>query len=384
MPKDAGTKTVTPGIIKKKGLTVIFRLGLLCLMWDRMFRTKNKDRIISFVRVSSFYLLMQILTLTKMKNLSLIIGCLVSISSFGQLPNYVPTDSLISYYPFNGNANDESGHGYNGTVSGATITADRFGVQNSAYQLSAVGSKIDLLNDGNWLKKDRTISFWFSSQSNGNLQRVLGYRPTCSGTSEEQGFEFLINSSNQIIEHWHTNYPNVIGKTFITNEWSHVAFSKKDTIGTFYVNGDSVTSIHPILGISQITTLSISSGISCIANFPNNSNKRFRGKIDEIGIWNRALSKAEISNLFNTTTNIKDKIKGQTFDIYPNPISNQFTIEGNQSLKGQSFEVYDITGKRKMIGQITGPKTKVENIELKSGVYILAIDGKLRKRLIVN
>ncbi len=319
-----------------------------------------------------------------MKNLSLIIGCLVSISSFGQLPNYVPTDSLISYYPFNGNANDESGHGHNGTVSGATITADRFGVQNSAYQLSAVGSKIDLLDGGNWLKKDRTISFWFSSQSTGTEQRVFGYRPTCSGTSGEQGFEFIINGSNPIIEHWHSNYPNVIGKTFVPNQWTHVVFLKKDTIGTFYVNGDSVTSIHPILGISQITTLSISSGISCIANFPINSNKRYRGKIDEIGIWNRALSKVEISNLFNTTTNTKDKIKDQTFDIYPNPISNQFTIEGNQSLIGQSFEVFDITGKRQIFGSITGTKTKVDGFNLKSGVYIVSIGGQFQKRLMVD
>jgi len=319
-----------------------------------------------------------------MKKIFFLISSLISISSYAQLPNYIPTDSLIGFYPFNSNANDLSGNGNNGTVSGATITADRFGVQNSAYQLSAVGSKIDLLDGGNWLKKDRTISFWFSSQSNGNLQRVLGYRPTCSGTSEEQGFEFLINSSNQIIEHWHTHYPNVIGKTFTTNQWTHVAFSKKDTIGTFYVNGDSVTSIHPISGITQVTTLSISSGISCIANFPNNSSKRFRGKIDEIGIWNRALSMVEISNLFNTTTNTKDKIKDQTFDIYPNPISNQFTIEGNESIIGQPYEIFDITGKRKMIGLITGPKTKVEDIDLKSGVYILAIDGKLQKRLIVN
>jgi hypothetical protein len=319
-----------------------------------------------------------------MKKIFFLISSLISISSYAQLPNYIPTDSLIGFYPFNSNANDLSGNGNNGTVSGATITADRFGVQNSAYQLSAVGSKIDLLDGGNWLKKDRTISFWFSSQSNGNLQRVLGYRPTCSGTSEEQGFEFLLNSSNPIIEHWHTNYPNVIGKNFIPNEWTHVVFSKKDTLGTFYINGDSVTSIHPIFGITQVTTLSISSGISCIANFPNNSSKRFRGKIDEIGIWNRALSKVEISNLFTTTTSINDKIKNQTFAFYPNPISNQVTIEGTESIIGQPYEIFDITGKRQLIGQITDSKTTVDNIVLKSGVYILAIGGKYQKRLIVN
>ena len=45
-------------------------------------------------------------------------------------------DGLVAYYPFNGNANDESGNGYNGTVYGATLTYDRFGNPNSAYSFN--------------------------------------------------------------------------------------------------------------------------------------------------------------------------------------------------------------------------------------------------------
>lgn len=53
------------------------------------------------------------------------------------------TDGLVAYYPFNGNANDESGKGYNGKVNGATLTADRFGNANSAYSFDG-NSDIDL------------------------------------------------------------------------------------------------------------------------------------------------------------------------------------------------------------------------------------------------
>jgi hypothetical protein len=42
-------------------------------------------------------------------------------------------NGLVAYYPFNGNANDESGNGKNGTVSGAVLTSDRFGNLISAY-----------------------------------------------------------------------------------------------------------------------------------------------------------------------------------------------------------------------------------------------------------
>ena len=44
-----------------------------------------------------------------------------------QIPSYVPTNGLVGYWPFNGNANDDSGNGNNGTVNGATPSADRFG-----------------------------------------------------------------------------------------------------------------------------------------------------------------------------------------------------------------------------------------------------------------
>ena len=60
-----------------------------------------------------------------MKKLLLLPLLFIAVISFGQVPNYVPTDSLVGYWGFNGNANDESGNGNDGTVNGATLTTDR-------------------------------------------------------------------------------------------------------------------------------------------------------------------------------------------------------------------------------------------------------------------
>ena len=46
------------------------------------------------------------------------------------------SQNLVAYYPFNGNANDESGNGNNGTVYGAQLVTDRFNVANSAYHFN--------------------------------------------------------------------------------------------------------------------------------------------------------------------------------------------------------------------------------------------------------
>ena len=60
------------------------------------------------------------------------------------LPNYVPSDGLVGWWPFNGNANDESASGYNGVVLGASLTTDRFGNLNSAYSFDGIDDYIDL------------------------------------------------------------------------------------------------------------------------------------------------------------------------------------------------------------------------------------------------
>ena len=54
------------------------------------------------------------------------------------------SDGLVAYYPFNGNADDESGNGNHGTVNGATLTIDRFGNENSAYSFDGIDDYIDI------------------------------------------------------------------------------------------------------------------------------------------------------------------------------------------------------------------------------------------------
>ncbi len=52
------------------------------------------------------------------------------------VPSYVPTNGLVGWWPFNGNANDESSTKNNGTINGPTLTTDRFGISNKAYNFS--------------------------------------------------------------------------------------------------------------------------------------------------------------------------------------------------------------------------------------------------------
>ena len=77
------------------------------------------------------------------------------------LLSQIPTNGLVGYWPFSGNANDSSGNNLNGTVNGAVLTEDRFGNPSSAYSFD--GNDYILVNDDDLLSfpnNEFTFSFW--------------------------------------------------------------------------------------------------------------------------------------------------------------------------------------------------------------------------------
>ena len=73
------------------------------------------------------------------------------------------SDGLVAYYPFNGNANDESGNGDNGVVTGASLTKDRFGVANKAYYFDGKAQYIAAPLSSTVFANDFTASVWFNA-----------------------------------------------------------------------------------------------------------------------------------------------------------------------------------------------------------------------------
>ncbi len=97
---------------------------------------------------------------TKITLLIVVAIMRLTTESLGQVPSYVPSDGLVGWWPFNGNANDESGNGNDGTVNGAILTTDRNGNANSAYSFDGVsnyiGGSISNLNN----TSSTTVSAW--------------------------------------------------------------------------------------------------------------------------------------------------------------------------------------------------------------------------------
>ena len=93
------------------------------------------------------------------------------------VPSYVPVNGLVSWYPFSGNANDESGNGNHATVNGAVLTNDRFSNPNAAYAYDGVNDYL-FGNASTFPVGERTVAVWMYTNSiNANSlgMQVFGY-----------------------------------------------------------------------------------------------------------------------------------------------------------------------------------------------------------------
>ena len=107
-------------------------------------------------------------------------------------PQFVSTSGLVGWWPFNGNANDESGNGNNGTSSGAVLTSDRYGMANNAYSFDGIDDRIAIPHSATVNCSSVTIVAWVKPSSflnsDGNQSQVVSKREwTGWGNSYEFG-----------------------------------------------------------------------------------------------------------------------------------------------------------------------------------------------------
>ncbi len=91
------------------------------------------------------------------KVLAALFAVALGLNLSAQVPDYVPTDGLVAWYPFNGNANDESGNGNDGVIHGASASDDRLGSTNPHF-IRWLDDYLSVSNDFNF--EELTLSVW--------------------------------------------------------------------------------------------------------------------------------------------------------------------------------------------------------------------------------
>jgi hypothetical protein len=215
---------------------------------------------------------------------ALALGVLLATSSQAA----VPLDGLVAYYPFNGNANDISGNGNNGVVFGATLTSDRFGIADSAYYFGGNGHYILVAPSASLnITGDLTIAAWVDlSSSSVNANAVIF--SDMLEHSPHDGYSFRLWDGNKL--RLFCGGQSLLATTPLeVDVWTHVAVVLSGTTATTYINGELDSSG----GVAAPTSSSVNPTIGASAQQAYGWN----GEIDDITVYNRALSTTEISEL---------------------------------------------------------------------------------------
>lgn len=292
-----------------------------------------------------------------------------------EVPTGTLANGMVAYYPFCGNANDSSGNGNHGVVNGATLTNDRYGNANSAYSFNGSSNYIQVPNSTSLQNINSiTISAWIDInawyQSGGN-----GYFPILHKSDQQgqYGKYALTIKNNGGISHLGSQENGFSFSTWSLNSWQHVVLIISNNTNKIYIDGNLVSDAPSgAFPNSFSDTLPLLIGIDKpgLIEYAN-------GKIDDIGIWNRALSQQEITNLYNNNLSTNSFVNiDSLIAIYPNPTNSKISIDcgNNSDLLGSQIKITNTLGQE--IYNVTLSQ-QIQDVSLSSiatsGLYFVSI-----------
>ena len=303
----------------------------------------------------------------KLKSILLTAVATISLATatMAQVPNYVPSNGLVGWWPFNSNANDESGNGNNGTVNGGTtLSTDRFGNSNNAYYFDGVNDYISNILSMN-STDSLTISLWYLSPIPTNISST----------------HFELWESNNLSNQIHLNFsfnpiPTGYMYTFIPgigqandsmgtrtyNAWHHIVVVKAGITETVYV--DNIPNFGQFTGTNSTLNFDKFELGREFTTGGNLTDTYYIGKLDDIGIWNRALTQQEITDLYNAvncSNNTSVSPQTNSLTLGSTATFTASTSDPNpsyawQSDLGQGFQILN------NFGNYTGTNTGTLNI----------------------
>ncbi len=238
------------------------------------------------------------------------IGIILLVLMAGSTALAGPTNGLVASYSFSGNANDSSGNGHHGTAYGATLTTDRFGNANGAYRFDGVDDHVAVPYAPAFQLPVFTMSAWVKP----DIDYVTASGP---GLIVGRGEDFATDDASSMLLVAHGSSPYGSGG-FLMYEtgsgseryyssgvfpseglWTHMAVTRAaDGTITMYANGGEIGNwtgtTAPTGDCYQDLTIGArwygSGSRYTLENF-------FTGSIDDVMIYDRALSADEVGDL---------------------------------------------------------------------------------------
>ena len=305
-----------------------------------------------------------------MKNLLIILisfALILCISNtIGQNP------CLVAWYKLDANAADSSGNNYHGALEGTTPTTDRFLNANSAAHFDGTSDYVTLGSDFDY--PERTISLWFKVDfyptNWGAIYAVdhsgLQYGMLGITVVQQSGLNMIRCNVGTIVN---STYSNVLKE----DVWYHIAVVVRSSYFKCFFMGNVIDSL-PNTNFGHSADGDNVAHLGCSRNF----GYFFPGAIDEVQIFNCALSDDEIHDIYSDGVDIfeTNAANSPSIEVYPNPANNQLTIDLPTFSRNNNAicSIFNIDGKLLKSMTINEKTTTVDISELPSGVYIIKGD----------
>ncbi len=269
----------------------------------------------------------------------LLVGLIFSLSATGQ-PAFLK-DGLVAYYPFNGNANDESGNGNNGFSNTALLAKDRFGRGDASYYFNGLNSCIQVGDSFNLRPSTFTVSAWVLGNNYNGFNQIITKN---AGVGKTESINLVINNNNGWNLTAQVGSPTAYG-TLLRSPSSISESAWHQVVFTFAGAGQA----QSIFLDGKLLSKNIASDSVVYDNSPWTIGAQFEsqklsyffdGNIDDVRIYNRALSDAEVKALYDYESTPPDNsfITNGLVAYYPfNGNANDESGSGNNGvLKGSA------------------------------------------------
>ena len=252
--------------------------------------------------------------------LGLVCCCLLAAGIQAQTP--------VASYSFSGSANDGSTFANHAAVNGASLTTDRFGISNRAMAFDGVQGSATAPNASRLNSPNTTISFWvnpaaFPAQGEVYILSHGGWQERWKISMPSHGKPVFTTHSNGACCSDMDS-----GKPLELNKWTHVVMVHDGAKDIIYFNGEKVNEKN-VTGALDSTKYPLGIGFDPIDN-----GNYFKGSLDEVMLFDKALTAAEITALYTAQNTApaaaRAKVAGYSFSgngVDNTPFANHATIK---------------------------------------------------------
>lgn len=291
-----------------------------------------------------------------------------------QVPNYVPTNGLVGWWPFNGNGNDISGNGNNGIINSPSLIADRFGIADKAYNFITATDKITVNNTTPIINNTQiSVSLWVKLPFQYNESSLSLLK---NGITYTNGFNLYVDQNNNAYGTNNYLIGFIVGNnsdvSFLSNQieignWANIAASYDGSEIKIYLNGilKATRNFNQSMNI-QNSNLII--GIWDNQTLPTIMNRQ----LDDIGIWNRALTQTEITALYTGVLSSDSFTNTTNFQLYPNPANDVMQFKCTEMV--EKISIYNALGQLVQENKTNGMEGSISIEHLTQGTYFVKIN----------